>query len=58
MLTEGRNGARCFGSVGEGEEASGSGEHSLPRATVGLVLSREVSGTTGAGGGQAGVEVP
>lgn len=57
VLTEGRSGAQCFGSVGEGEEASGSGEHSLPRATVGLVLSREVSDNTGAGGGRAEVEV-
>lgn len=44
VLTEGGGGAQCFGSVREGEEASGSGEHSPPRATVGLVLSREVSG--------------
>lgn len=40
VLTGGGVGAQCFRSGGEGEETSGVGEHSPPRATTVLVLSR------------------
>lgn len=42
MLTGGGSGAQFFRSDEEGEEASGAGEDSPPRATTALVLSRIV----------------
>lgn len=53
MLTGGGSGTQCFRSDGEGEEVSGVREHSPPRATVVLVLSRRV-GQAALGQGVAG----
>lgn len=41
VLTGAGGGVQCSKSDGEGEEASGFREHSPPRATVVLVLSRK-----------------